>query len=238
MEYTVKVRFFKPPIRLVGFKDTGRYSGVHAVYDPVPELVGRIGYMNGTDEPYDHVMENPYSFLTKFGMVWADKEKDDFKIISFEEGNKIPKKFIQAKRVMERMARHEYVDAIDLRREEKKIGRKVLVAEAQNDREDLYEGKVGTIIGIDKIENVGGSVIVYYLIRMGDRFASIIDNRRGNLLYAPEDLEEGGGLDESPCVECPLDPRSGEENEACHNCENREKWDEELEKLKERCTRI
>ena len=73
--------------------------------------------MNGTDEPYDHVMENPYSFLTKFGMVWADKEKDDFKIISFEEGNKIPKKFIQAKRVMERMARHEYVDAIDLRRE-------------------------------------------------------------------------------------------------------------------------
>ena len=36
MEYTVKVRFLKPPIRLVGFKDTGRYRVVHAVYDPVP----------------------------------------------------------------------------------------------------------------------------------------------------------------------------------------------------------
>ena len=238
MEYTVKVRFLKPPIRLVGFKDTGRYSGVHAVYDPVPELVGRIGYMNGTDEPYDHVMEDPYSFLTKFGMVWADKEKDDFKIISFEEGNKIPKKFIQAKRVMERMARHEYVDAKDLRREEKKIGRKVLIAEAQNDREDLYEGKVGTIIGIDKIENVGGHAIIYYLIRIGEKFVSIIDNGRGNLLYAPGDLEESDIFDESPCAECPLNRHSKEENESCHNCENREKWDEELEKLKERCTRI
>ena len=137
------------------------------------------------------------------------------------------------------MTRYEYLDAADLRREAKKIGRKVLIAEAQNDIENPYEGKVGTILGIDKIENILGSTRIHYLIRICEDLVSIADDGHGNLLYAPGDLEEGGGLERRPCEDCDFCPCEFDDGlDTCDACGKGKEWDEKLEKLKERCTRI